>query len=359
MAEQDQSRPEDASPYKLEQARKKGSVARGQDLPVFMVILALAVWLWVAGPQLASRLARLMQHGLAHAGRGGAQGVDLRQWALGLVSQGLEAAAPLFVTLLLAALLAVLLQVGFLFAPDALKPDFERLHPKRVLERLFSMQSVVELLRSVLKLAASTAVAALLVAQMLHWPQGGAESGLLWATAMHSEGLRTLFWLAAVLGFFALLDLLFVRWQFARQMRMSHRELREETRHREGDPQIRQMRRRMQAELLKKTRSMQAMRGADVLVTNPTHYAVALKYDAVTMLAPCAVAKGAGSFALRLKRLALVYGVPVVEHKALARKLYFKVALNDTLPAAVYEPVAQIYLKLRAGQAVQPQQQGA
>jgi flagellar biosynthetic protein FlhB len=167
---------------------------------------------------------------------------------------------------------------------------------------------------------------------------------------MHQYGIRLLFWLAASMLLFAAIDIMFVRWQFGRQMKMSRREVREESRNREGDPRIKQQRKKFQRELLKKAQSLRGVRGADVLVTNPTHYAVALKYDQTNMLAPMPVAKGAGDFALRLKRLALVYSVPVIESPALARRLFFKVPIHQQLPEVLFSDVAKIYLSLRRTQ---------
>lgn len=349
MAEQDQSRPEQASPFKLEQARKRGNVARGQDLPTVAVLLALAACLWVAAPGEATSWARMARRLFAEAAALGEvpPAAALAHVAAGL-GQGLRLVLPLLLVLAGAALVAVWVQVGFLFAPQAIKPDAERLNPRRVLERLFSIQTPVDLLRTSLKLAAAGLVARLLLGDRLRTDAQGAAAPLHWVAALYDATQQMLFALVGVFVLFAAAELLFVRWQYARQMRMSRRELREEMRQREGDPLVRQLRRRLQGEMLKKVRSLRAMRGADVLLTNPTHVAVALRYDPATMLAPRAVAKGAGLFALRLRRLALVYGVPVVEQRQLARLLYRKVALDDELPPTMYEPVARVYQRLRA-----------
>ncbi len=120
---------------------------------------------------------------------------------------------------------------------------------------------------------------------------------------------------------------------FARKMRMSRHEQKQEVKQREGDPRIKQRRKQLQRELLQRSKSMRSIRGADVLVTNPTHYAVGLKYEPGTMAAPQVVAKGAGEFALRLKKLAFIYGIPIVESRAIARQLYHKAAMEQEIPA--------------------------
>lgn len=347
MAEQEQSRSEEATQYKLEQARKKGSVARGQDLTSFAVVTAAAIYLWSNGGGLGERLARLMQRAIAEAPNLASESTELSVWATSLVSDGLQSVLPLVFVLLGAAMASILVQIGFLFAPEGLKPDFQRLNPMNVIKRLFSIQTVFEALKSCLKLALYVSCAFVVIREASQHVLAANLDALQVIALIEQFGVRLLFWLAASMGVFAAIDWIFVRWQFGRQMKMSRREVREESRNREGDPRIKQQRKKFQLEMLKKARSLRAMRGADVLVTNPTHYAVALQYDERTMSSPIPVAKGAGDFALRLKRLALVYSVPVIESPALARRLFFRVPINQQLPEALFSEAAKVYLSIR------------
>lgn len=350
MAEQEQSRSEEATQYRLEQARKKGSVARGQDLTTFSVLAAGAVYLWANGAAFGERLSRMMQRAIAEAPNLSTENTALSVWATATLGEGLRTALPFVLVLLAAALVSMLVQIGFLFAPQTLKPDFQRINPMNVIKRLFSVQTVFEAFRSCLKLVVYVACAYIVIRESLQHVMAVSPDALQSIDLMHQYGIRLLFWLAAAMLLFAAIDIMFVRWQFGRQMKMSRREVREESRNREGDPRIKQQRKKFQRELLKKAQSLRGVRGADVLVTNPTHYAVALKYDQANMLAPMPVAKGAGDFALRLKRLALVYSVPVIESPALARRLFFKVPIQQQLPEALFSDVAKIYLSLRRTQ---------
>lgn len=347
MAEQEQSRSEEATQYKLEQARKKGSVARGQDLTTFAVLGAAAVYLWSNGGALGERLARMMQKAIAQAPSLAPGSTELSVWTTSLLAQGLQTVLPLVFVLLGAAVLSILIQIGFLFAPEGLKPDFNRINPMNVIKRLFSVQTIFETVKSCLKLVLYVACAYFVIRDASQHVLSANLDALQSIGLMQQYGIRLLFWLAASMAVFAAVDMMFVRWQFGRQMMMSRREVREESRNREGDPRIKQQRKKFQLEMLKKARSLRAVRGADVLVTNPTHYAVALKYDQKTMNAPMPVAKGAGDFALRLKRLALVYSVPVVESPKLARRLFFRVPMNKQLPEELFAETARIYLAIR------------
>ena len=347
MAEQEQSRSEQATQYKLDQARKKGSVARGQDLTTFAVLGAAAVYFWANGAGLGERLARMMQRAIAQAPNLATQGTDLTAWATALLAEGLRNVLPLIFVLLGAAMLSILVQIGFLFAPDGLKPDFQRLNPMNVVKRLFSIQTVFEAFKSCLKLGLYVACGFIVIREASQHVLAAAPDALQSIGLMQQYGVRLLFWLAASMALFAAIDVMFVRWQFGSQMKMSRREVREESRNREGDPRIKQQRKKFQMEMLKKARSLRAVRGADVLVTNPTHYAVALRYDQTTMISPMPVAKGAGDFALRLRRLALVYSVPVIESPALARRLFFRVPINQQLPDELFAAAAKIYVAIR------------
>jgi flagellar biosynthetic protein FlhB len=147
--------------------------------------------------------------------------------------------------------------------------------------------------------------------------------------------------------FFAVLDQIIVRGTFLKRMRMSRRELRREARDREGEPRLRQKRKQLHRELTKSRQSLRSLHKADVLITNPQHIALALHYDPKTMPAPKVVSVGLNHFAQRLKRLAFLYNIPIVENRALAQALYRKAALNGTIPPECFRPVADIYNAIR------------
>jgi flagellar biosynthetic protein FlhB len=346
--ELEQSRTEQATPYKLEQARKKGSVARSVEASTLAVMAALAGYLWAFGADTAAQLQRTTALALAQAPALAFGPLELWRWSTSIASRMASSILPLMLLVVAIAALVILVQIGVVFSAEALKPDASRLNPASGFKRIFSMQTLYEAVKSVLKLIVYGALAVLIVhASALHSTDIAAEPRAL-AALLGTQSLKLVFWLLAAMTVFAAADIVFTRRRFASQMMMSRRELREETRHREGDSRIKQRRRQLAQELLKRSRSMRQLRGADVLITNPTHYAVALRYDSSAMIAPQVVSRGAGEFALRLRRLAFIYGVPVIEDRKLARTLFFKLALDSAIPENLFRQTAAVYLRLHA-----------
>ncbi len=356
--EQEQTRTEEATAYKLEQARKKGMVARSLEFSTLAVMVALAGYLWIFGAGMVRDAEALAARAILQAPSLAYGPLELWTWSTLLSGRMAYLTLPLMLLVVAIAVLAILLQIGFIFSVHALKPDFTRLNPANGFKRIFSIQTLYETGKSILKLVVYSALAGLVVtAAALHATDAAVEPRAV-ATLIGVHGLKLLFWLIGAMALFAAVDLLFVRRQYAKKMMMSRRELREEMRQREGDSRIKQRRRQLAQELLKRSRSMRQLRSADVLVTNPTHYAVAMRYDNRNMLAPQVVSKGAGDFALRLRRLAFVYGVPVVENKALSRALFFKVALDSVIPEEFFQRTAAIYLRLQAQRAAREKSAG-
>jgi flagellar biosynthetic protein FlhB len=259
-----------------------------------------------------------------------------------------ELASPLAV-LVLAALVAGYLQAGPVISQEAVKPDIGRLHPKRVLQRLFSIRTALESLRALARLAAIAAVAWWVIERLQKdMPtlvrQPPIEQARLLLDAIAELGLR----IAAVMAVFALWDLLRSRREFAQEMRMSRREVRDEHKQREGDPRIRSRLRDLRRKLLKRTAALRNTRHADVVVTNPTHLAIALRYEEGRMAAPMLVAKGAGNLAAAMRQIAGRHGVAVVQNPALARRLFRHVEIEQELPPVFHAEVAAIFAWLIA-----------
>ncbi len=350
MAEgQDQDRTEEPTPFKLRRAREKGQVARGQDLGFLGSLAALAVFLLFAGPLLARRTANLMRSsftvGLDHV-REPADALSLIAAVWG------PAMAPLVVlgatvTTLLVCLELVQLR-GFVFAAEPLKPDFNRLNPAKGLKRLFSVRILKETGKNIAKFLLYGFAAWLVLKGAVETLGRSVGNARALATAMDGAGVRLVFAFIGVALLFAVLDQMIVRKEFRKQMRMSKRELTRETRDREGEPRIRQKRKQLHAEVTKQHASVGGLGGSDVLVTNPDHYAIGLRYDPATMSAPQLSAKGRNRFALALKAEAARRGVPIVENRPLARALFRACDVRREVPNAFYRQVADIYLTLRA-----------
>jgi flagellar biosynthetic protein FlhB len=249
---------------------------------------------------------------------------------------------PLFLILIVAALSAGLVQNGFLFAPDQIHPKLERISIGSGIKRLFSVKAVTEFAKGVAKLAIVGAVATAVV-----WPElGGLErlpsvevpdsTALMWKLSV-----KLMIAVLAIVSVIAGADFLFQKLQHVKQMRMSRQEIRDEMKQTEGDPAIRARLRQIRRERVQK-RMMQAVPSASVVVTNPTHYAVALKYELDKMAAPVVVAKGVDHIAQKIREIAEAHDIPIMQNPPLARALHAVCDVDDEVPVEHYKAVAEI-----------------
>lgn len=359
MSEGDLDKSDPASPYKLEKAREKGSVAKSQDVTFLIILLGLTGIVFGMGESLTRRLAALMHALLAQVSQPRQQsGEWFRLMEHVTTELAWIFAAPLAILMVLG-VGAGLMQVGFTISAEPLKPDFNRLNPAEGFKRLFSFRSLYELARSLLKvgvvaillMAAGGVVLKEILALPLRTP-----SGVL-AYLIHQVGV-TLAVLMAVLLLITIGDYAFTRWEFLRKMRMSKREIKDEHKNREGDPRIKARLRELRLEWLKKSMAMKNVPQSDVLITNPTHYAVAIAYKRGAMPAPKVMALGAGDLALRMRSVARQHHIPVVENPPLARSLYRLAETGGDLPQEHYAEVAKILVWVFAARAQRAQQQG-
>jgi flagellar biosynthetic protein FlhB len=345
--EQDQDRTEPATPYKREEARRKGQVAKSLDTnSVFMLAAALAsaaIW----GRRFISDGADGFRQLLGHAQEFPFEPAGLSAWMDSLFRNVAHSLAPFFLLVILVGVLSNLLQTGPIFSFQPLKPDMQRLNPVQGFKRIYSTKALFEAGKSLLKLGLFAAVAWSAIVSLL--------PGIMGMLGTEPQGYPLmLLGLAQSLAFkltlamliVALLDLAYVRWDFAKKMRMSRREQKEEVKRREGDPHIRAKRRELQREAAKRSASMRRVPDADVLITNPTHLAIALRYERGRALAPKCLAKGAGETALRMRTMAQRHGVIIVEQRSLARALFDEVAIDALIPESLYEPVARVYAEV-------------
>lgn len=347
MSETEQNKSEQATAYKLEQARKKGMVPKSQELGMVVAVACCAGYLVVRGNQVGYQLAQLCARILAEGIQLDGGGHALVIWMGAALAEAAHIIAPVIFICLGGALVATLVQIGFLFAPDALKADLTRLNPMQGLKRIFSMQMLIDAAKACFKMVVYCAIAVTAIAEIARTASHADMSPIHVIVALKFSSLRLLGFLLLAALIFAAIDQIIVRRMFAKKMRMSKHELKQEIKQREGDPRIKQKRKQLQRELLQRSQSMRGMRGADVVVTNPTHIAIGLKYEPGKMAAPIVVAKGAGEFALRLRRLAFIYGVPIIEARSLARQLYKKTLLEREIPGELYRDTAAVYLHVQ------------
>lgn len=341
MSEQEADRSETATPFKLQKARERGQAARSADLTAATVFVsAVAVFSWHGWEMLVTQFKqdRALLAAATHVDT-----AALVPLIGHLVPGTLILLLPLLLVLVVAAVAATVLQRGATLSIEPLKADFSRLNPATGFKRVFSARTLFEAFRACLKLLVLSLVAWFAVTSLAAGFQAlGGVSALGLAKAL-GDALSSLGWkLAAVLGVVAVLDLGYTRREFAKKMRMSRRELKDEYKQREGDPRIRQRLRELRREMLKRSLALRNTRNADVVVTNPTRLAVALRYVEGEMNAPQLVAKGAGGLAAAMREIAGKNGIPIVRNTRVARRIFCDAEVNSPVPQAVYAEVARI-----------------
>lgn len=343
MAEQDLDRSEAATPYKLEKAREQGQTARSMDVvgaTVFVVAMAFVAW---QGLELVNAVFRLARVALVHAGAGVPPPASAWPLARHLLEEAAYLVLPFMGALMLAAVVGTVAQTGVVLSTEPLKMDFNRLNPVTGLKRVLSMRTLFDGLRACLKLAVLLLAAWYALKSLL--PQFYMVAALppqAFLRTMVEDTADLGLKMALILAFIAFLDLLYTQREFGRKMRMSKRELKDEFKNREGDPRIRQRLRELRIEALKRSQALRRTRSADVVLTNPTHYAVALRYVHGEMEAPQVVAKGAGQLAARMREIAYRHQVAIVRNPGLARRLFRELEIDQAVPPSFHAEVARI-----------------
>jgi flagellar biosynthetic protein FlhB len=355
MAEQDLDRNLAATPYKLEKARERGQVPRSTDVVSALTLLSAMVFLASQGLGTWREQFRVDRAVLLLSTSVGGSPAALWRVTEQAFRSTVVLAAPFLATITLVAILSNLVQSGPVFSTEPLSPDWTRINPATGLKRLFSMRTLFSAGRTLLKLTLLSTVVWVALEDLL--PRFMAVSALPPAAQLRtllddiaSVGFR----IAAMLVLIAIVDLLYTRREFAKQMRMSNREQRDEVKHREGDPRIRARLRELRRELLKRSLALRKARKADVMITNPTHLAVALRYQHGEMEAPVVVAKGAGQLAAVLRQIAARHQIPVVQNPVVARALYRKVPVDQGVPPELYAQVARIIAWVMAMREARP-----
>lgn len=342
MADNDQERTEEPTAKRLQDARRKGQVARSRELNTWLVLLTSVGALVVFGRWFMEGLAAILDAGLRLER---AQIFDpeagLRLLAETVIA-GLWLVAPILLVSLIAGLGASVALGGWSFSTEALAPKPDRFNPIKGLGRMFSLRSLVELAKTLAKflLLAGIAIGLMwtLRWEILNLGMEGLGPGLAhagWILAWSAVVL------SAALGLIAAIDVPWQLWDHSRQLKMSFQEVRDEMKETEGRPEVKGRIRQMQRELAQR-RMMEEVPKADVVITNPTHFAVALRYDAQRMRAPRVVAKGRDQIAGRIRELASEHHVVLFEAPPLARALYFNCELEAEVPARLYVAVAQV-----------------
>lgn len=332
-------RTEPPTPRRLQESRRRGHVARSQDLTAALPLLAGFGALALFGPGIFVAMAELLR------GWVGGADADLGSvWPVGgaLIGAVLRQTAWFFVVLMAAIVLTLMLQVGFLFSLEPVRPHLAKINPLQGFRRLFSIRSIMV---GAISLGKLTLISLIAYAAMWRYAGEIAHAFQLGFPELIGLGANLAFrfavFLVMALVLLALMDLAWQRYRHFRDLHMTKEEVKDELRSMEGDPRIKRRRRDVQMQLYLQ-RLQSEVPKADVIVTNPTHYAVAIAYDAGSMPAPKVVAKGGDWMALRIRQLAREFEIPVVERPPLARALYEAVDVGAYIPERMYRAIAEI-----------------
>jgi len=337
-----QQKTEAPSPRKLRDARQKGQVPKSRDLSAAIILLAALSTIAFLKDTIIISMQRLLLEYFQTGVNVNLPAENLPLHMIGFLVRMNLVLLPVFIIILIAAVAANVLQVGVLFAPQVLQPKFDRLNPVEGFKKIFSMRSLFELVKNLLKV--------IIVAAMVYWVVKARLTELLMiyfkTPAQLLDLITAIMLVAAFAGAGAFLvvsmfDMFFQRYEHTKNLRMTKQEVKDEHKQSEGDPMIKSWLRRRQREILTNA-IRQEVPQATVVVTNPVHVAVAIRYDEKEKGAPMVTAKGAGDLAQAIKKLARQNNVPVVENPPVARALYHNVDIGNEIPMELYQAIAEI-----------------
>ncbi|GGY84996.1 flagellar biosynthetic protein FlhB [Cellvibrio zantedeschiae] len=338
---------QDATPYKLEEAKKKGQVGKSHEFVSACSLCVMSFGICISIPKLVNILSIQTTSWIKNTNEIVKSPILVIAQLKSFAGDAFEIIGSIMALGVLAAVLSSLLHIGSVFSLYPLKFDLEKLNPVNGIKKIISIRGLVELFKLVLKVI-FFAIATFFVwrqfkVQILH-PGTLSPYAILnsWKTALVAMTVSILI----VFILFAIFDLWYSKREFAKKMRMSTRDIKDEYRKREGDPELKNKRKKNLVELLRNLGGASKIRNADVIITNPTHVAVALQYRSKTMALPIVLTKGRGFFAKFIIKRAKMHGIPVYRRPSLARKLYAEVAVNNVIPTSEQQIIADIYKEI-------------
>ena len=344
MAENEngQEKTEEATPKRLEKAREEGQVARSKELTTTLVMLAGASALVLMGTQIGQAMVNLMRFNFEFSREAAFDTQFMLMHLSDTIFSALEAFVPLFIVLVVAALIGPVALGGFLFSGKALAPKLERINPLKGLQHMFSMNALVELFKAIGKFVIVSAVSILMLVLFFQDMVGLAQANLRPAL---TEMLYIIGWsilaISASMIVIAAVDVPYQIFDHGKKMRMTLQEVKDELKDTEGKPEVKGRVRQLQREMAQR-RMMEAVPEADVVITNPEHFSVALKYNVDGGGAPVVVAKGVDFMAMKIREVANAHGVMLLEAAPLARAVYFTTEIDEEIPHKLYLAVAQV-----------------
>ena len=340
--EDDASKTEEPTDKKLTEAKRKGNIAQSQEIKHWGVLLAATATLVMLAPMMATNIRKTIYPFIQqpHAVSFDFEHLRLTLW--NTIGDVFLILTPFLALMVVAALVSNIGQFGLNISTEKIKPDFGKLSLLKGLKKMFSVRSTVEFLKGILKLVVVSVVSAYLAMPLLGdielLPQVDFGYSL---DKIHTIAILMTAGTVGVMTVIAALDFVFQKFQHMKQMRMTKQEVKDEQKQQDGDPQVKARIRRVRMERAQQ-RMMQAVEEADVVITNPTHYAVALSYKMSEMAAPKLVGKGVDHLAFRIRDVAEANDIPLVENPPLARALYASVELDEEIPAEHFKAVAEV-----------------
>jgi len=333
---------EEPSEYRLEESRKKGDVAYSRELNSILLLSASLLTVVLCSVYVYENFVEYLDWLYKQDFRA----IYTAEKFTDIISQTawmtVKAVAPSFIVSIAVGILSQFVQIGFLYSPEIISPDIERINPIKGFSRLFSKKSLVETLKGIVKFTLVILITFFVIKNILP-----IFLGFLFSEASEAlvQGkyliLKLGFSLLLGLGIFALGDFTWEKWSYHKKMMMTKQESKQEAKEKDGNPEIKNKIRQIQRQMAQK-RMMNDVKKADVIVTNPTHISVALKYDGEVMVAPALLAKGADHLALKIREIAKENDIPIVENIMLARTLYKTVKVGQGVPKSLYKAVAEV-----------------
>lgn len=344
MAEEQhgQERSEQPTSKRLDEARKKGQVARSRELNTFLVVVGGLLFIWLTGDQLAASIFIFMEHLLTPSGELLVNPALIVSHVGTSILSGLLLVLPLLVVTVFLALLGPGLMGGLIFSPSSIAFKAEKLDPIKGLSRIFSVKGLIELVKALLKFLLIAAVAVALFFSLQTEMMSLARLQVTDAIVRSGEIIIWAALCAALsLAIVASIDIPFQIWDHTKQLKMTKQEIKDEFKETDGRPEVKARIRQLQHEASHR-RMLEDVPHADVVITNPTHYSVALRYDQDGAAAPIVVAKGADLIAFKIREIAAEHEVPIYEEPPLARAIYGSTEIGDEIPAPLFMAVARV-----------------
>lgn len=333
---------EKATPKKRQDERRKGRVAKSQDINTAVLLLGCFLGLFVFGSYILQNMTGFFRKSFTEYIHWDVTNNSIQTMFNDSAFQAIKMVAPIMVIAIISGLAANLLQVKFLFSTEPLKFDLKKIDPIKGAKRIFSIRALVEFLKSLLKIAMVGTVTFTVIwvnkDQMLMTSFLGVKGALgFFAQVTAMMGFSAI----ALLIFLGVLDYMYQKYDFEKNIRMSKQDIKDEYKNVEGDPLIKSKMKEKQRQIANR-RMMSEVPNADVIITNPTHYAIAIKYDEEKAEAPFVLAKGTDNIAQRIKEIAKEHNIHMAENRSLARALYAAVEIGEIIPEDYFQPVAEV-----------------